>query len=190
MSTVKVTNIQHGSATNVAMVLDTAGTVKAYSTIGVGNTTPAASGAGITFPATASASSDANTLDDYEEGSWTPSFVGASTAGTTTYSGRTGLYIKIGKLVWVQFDANITNMTGTGNLIINNLPFTSANTVQTSSVLSTGLVYPSTTTQLNIYFGSNSTTANFQSSGNNLTWAAVQVDTSFEINGTLCYQTS
>ena len=39
-------------------------------TIGVGNATPAASGAGISFPATASASSDANTLDDYEEGTW------------------------------------------------------------------------------------------------------------------------
>ena len=36
-------------------------------TIGVGGATPAASGSGISFPATQSASSDANTLDDYEE---------------------------------------------------------------------------------------------------------------------------
>jgi hypothetical protein len=43
-------------------------------TIGVGGATAAASGAGITFPATISASSNANTLDDYEEGTWTPSY--------------------------------------------------------------------------------------------------------------------
>jgi hypothetical protein len=40
--------------------------------IGIGGATPSASGTGITFPATASASTDANTLDDYEEGTWTP----------------------------------------------------------------------------------------------------------------------
>jgi len=34
-------------------------------TIGVGGATASASGAGISFPATQSASSDANTLDDY-----------------------------------------------------------------------------------------------------------------------------
>jgi hypothetical protein len=119
MSTVKVTNIQHGSATNVAMVLDSAGTVKAYSTIGVGNTTPAASGAGITFPATESASSDANTLDDYEEGTWTPSL-----GGNTTYSlTPSGYYTKIGRLVTVNFNCQVTTL-GTGSAqFISGLPF-------------------------------------------------------------------
>ena len=128
MSTVKVTNIQHGSATNVAMVLDSAGTVKAYSTIGVGNTTPAASGAGITFPATASASSDANTLDDYEEGSWTPTvtFGGASVGITynTSFTGAT--YNKIGNRVFVSGYLVLTNKgSSTGIAAISNLPFTS-----------------------------------------------------------------
>ena len=48
------------------------GTLISASTIGVGGTTPSASGAGISFPATQSTSTDANTLDDYEEGTWTP----------------------------------------------------------------------------------------------------------------------
>lgn len=165
------------------------GTIKTSSTISVGNATPSTSGAGITFPATQSASTDANTLDDYEEGTWTPSIVGATSAGTTTYSGRSGLYTKIGNRVWVQFDANVTNMTGTGNLIINNLPFTSASgTAQSSPVISTNLPYPTTTTQLNLYVGSGSTTATFFSNGNNLAWANVQVDTAYEVNGTLTYQ--
>jgi hypothetical protein len=63
-------------------------------TISVGNATPAASGAGITFPAAISASSDANTLDDYEEGTWTASY-GASGSDT-------GTYIKIGNVVVTQ----------------------------------------------------------------------------------------
>jgi len=129
MSTVKVTNIQHGSATNVAMVLDSAGTVKAYSTIGVGNTTPAASGAGITFPATASASSDANTLDDYEEGTFTPS-QGAGLTVVGTFSSF-GSYIKIGRMVTVmgRLIGSTSVSFASGNAIIcGGLPFSSLGT--------------------------------------------------------------
>lgn len=123
MSTVKVTNIQHASATNTAMVLDTAGTVKAYSTIGVGNTTPSSSGAGITFPATASASSDANTLDDYEEGTWTPTAGGSLTVVGTFSS--TGKYTKVGRLVTVSGTISATtSLTLTANQqILDGLPF-------------------------------------------------------------------
>ena len=127
MSTVKVTNIQHGSATNVAMVLDTAGTVKAYSTIGVGNTTPAASGAGITFPATASASSDANTLDDYEEGTFTATLTGGTTNPTTAVT-STSAYTKVGNVVnfKISFE-NVTTTGAAGQIRITGLPFTPAN---------------------------------------------------------------
>jgi hypothetical protein len=43
-------------------------------------------GAGIQFPATQVSSADANTLDDYEEGTWTPTIGGSSTNPTVTYS--------------------------------------------------------------------------------------------------------
>jgi hypothetical protein len=49
-------------------ITNNSGTLISATTVGVGGATPAASGAGITFPATQSASTDANTLDDYEEG--------------------------------------------------------------------------------------------------------------------------
>jgi hypothetical protein len=72
------------------------GGFQSKTTIGVGDAAPSSSGAGITFPATQSASSDANTLDDYEEGTWTPSL-----GGTATYyaSGNVGTYTKIGRVV-------------------------------------------------------------------------------------------
>jgi hypothetical protein len=121
MSTLKVSNIQNGSATNVAMVLDTAGTVKAYSTISVGNVTPSSSGAGITFPATQSASSNANTLDDYEEGTWTPTANNVTVnSGSPTYSGT---YTKIGNIVYVQMYQSGGNITISGSTYFGGLPF-------------------------------------------------------------------
>ena len=80
-----------------------------------GNTS--ATGTGIAFPATQSASSDANTLDDYEEGTWTPSI-----GGTATYSARTGTYRKIGSQVTCWFDVTI-NAVGTGSGALQGLPF-------------------------------------------------------------------
>lgn len=95
------------------------------STISVGNTTPATTGAGVTFPAAQSASSDANTLDDYEEGDWTPTIIGANTAGTTTYGAtRVGRYTKVGRQVTCSFRVNYTAATGTGNLNVTGFPFT------------------------------------------------------------------
>jgi len=80
-------------------------------------------GAGITFPTVQSASTDANTLDDYEEGTWTP-----SVGGTATYSAQTGQYVKIGRQVTVFFDMSI-NVIGTGNTtLILGLPFSCSST--------------------------------------------------------------
>ena len=79
---------------------------------------------GITFPATQVACTDVNTLDDYEEGTWTPTILGSSTAGAGTYSAQGGLYTKTGNTVVVQFVVSWTAHTGTGNLLIGGLPFT------------------------------------------------------------------
>jgi hypothetical protein len=97
-------------------------------TMGVGNATPAVSGAGITFPAAVSASSNANTLDDYEEGAWSPTMVGSTVAGTTTYSVQSATYTKIGNVVTIQGYVTWTNATGTGNIKLGNLPFTANST--------------------------------------------------------------
>ena len=100
------------------------------STIGVGGATASASGAGITFPATQSASSDANTLDDYEEGTWTPSFSGTSNlTGTPSISNAT--YTKTGNRVIWQFQASGYSATSSATLtyFICTFPFTQANIV-------------------------------------------------------------
>jgi hypothetical protein len=103
------------------------GTLISASTIGVGGATPAASGAGITFPATASASSDANTLDDYEEGTWTVTLFDASSGGNASSTTTTGYYTKVGNLVTCSFGIlnNISSAGMTsGNTLYVSLPFT------------------------------------------------------------------
>lgn len=78
-----------------------------------------ASSGQITFPATANLSSNVNTLDDYEEGTWTPSL-----GGTTTYNVQQGSYQKIGNRVFVSCHLNIGTI-GTGTTAnIAGLPFT------------------------------------------------------------------
>lgn len=95
-------------------------------TIGVGGATASASGSGVSFPATQSASTDPNTLDDYEEGTWTLTLTAGS--GTiTSYTVQEAKYTKIGNLVTAIIKFTITN-NGTGGAYLQiNLPFTSAN---------------------------------------------------------------
>jgi len=115
------------------MVLPAAGGVQAVTTISVGNATPSASGAGITFPATQSASSDANTLDDYEEGTWTAS-LSPLTSGSITLATATGSYTKVGRQVTVTGNFNTSAVSSpTGRLRISGLPFTTASGTQFES---------------------------------------------------------
>jgi hypothetical protein len=85
-------------------------------------------GTGITFPATQSASSNANTLDDYEEGSFTPT-IGAEVSNPTgiSYSLQSGSYTKIGNVVYIRLRVSFsfTGGTGSGAFQISGLPFTS-----------------------------------------------------------------
>lgn len=80
------------------------------------------------FPATAVPSTDANTLDEYQEGTWTPTlaFGGASTG--ITYSTQQGTYVKIGRVVTFQFRLIISSKgSATGNVAILGLPFAADN---------------------------------------------------------------
>jgi hypothetical protein len=103
----------------------TSGTVAAEinaNGIGIGGASPS-SGTGITFPATQSASSDANTLDDYEEGTWTPN-QGSGLTVVGAFSSA-GVYTKIGNLVYVRgyVQGGTSVSVGAGGVISANLPF-------------------------------------------------------------------
>ena len=69
----------------------------------------------------------ANTLDDYEEGTWTPTFYGGTTAGSYTLTVTAAQYVKIGRCVTVtaEIDDITTVSAGTGSVRIGGLPFAS-----------------------------------------------------------------
>lgn len=81
---------------------------------------------GITFPATAVAATDANTLDDYEEGTWTPTQgAGLTVVGAFSSSGR---YTKIGRSVSIsgRLSGSTSIATTAGTIMMTGLPFTVA----------------------------------------------------------------
>ena len=92
-----------------------------------GNIVIGTSGKGIDFSATTdSISSSSELLADYEEGTWTPTISGSTTAGSFTYD-RSGFYSKIGNLVYVNGYINVSTVVQapTGNLRITGLPYNS-----------------------------------------------------------------
>ena len=85
-----------------------------------------ASGHGLNYASTSDASGQTSELlDDYKEGTWTPAYFGASTAGSFSYNEQQGQYTKIGNLVTCWFNlTNITdNVEGSGTVTIGGLPY-------------------------------------------------------------------
>jgi len=97
-----------------------------------------ANGTGITFPATQSASTDANTLDDYEEGTFTPTIVGSTSAGTGTYSTQVGTYTRVGRVVSFRLLIAWSAHTGTGSMLAGGLPFASSSVTDTLTAITVG----------------------------------------------------
>jgi len=87
--------------------------------------TTTASGVGVTFPATQSASSDANCLDDYEKGTFTPVFATDGTQPTYTATNAFGYYTKIGRMVYYNFYIYSAGGAtgGSGNVTVTGFPF-------------------------------------------------------------------
>jgi len=106
-------------------------TISDAGNLGLGVTPTAGAGvlqlsSGINFPATQVASSNANTLDDYEEGTWTGTLKGSVSDPTTPVT-ATGAYTKVGRLVVVTINFSSVTTTGaSGNVTITGLPFSGA----------------------------------------------------------------
>lgn len=81
----------------------------------------------IRFNANQMANTNPNILDDYEEGTWTPTLECSTTNPTLTYSFQVGKYTKIGNVVITNFDLRWSALTnvGAGTVLIGGLPFAS-----------------------------------------------------------------
>jgi len=110
--------------------IPTTGGIQSVGSISVGNATPTTSGAGITFPADQSilgASTNANTLDDYEEGTFDVT-VTMGTSGTCTMDSTLNKmkYTKIGRVVTIQGQVLVSSVSSPVGDMRMSLPFTNA----------------------------------------------------------------
>lgn len=121
--------ISNGAAPVEAMRILSVGGLQLTRGVAVGGATPGTSG--VAFPATAVAVADANTLDDYEEGSWTPVVTFTGGNGDLTTSEAVGVYTKIGRLVQIAFNVEFSETTALTNLTITGVPFTSGGGTRT-----------------------------------------------------------
>jgi hypothetical protein len=131
-STLSVSGASVLAALTVNGALTVAGTVTLSGTVVLSN-------GQLVFPASQNASAGANTLDDYEEGTWTPTLT-FTTPGdlNVVYGSRVGLYTKIGDLVMVQVQVNSTTFTYTtasGDFFVSGLPFAHVATANSASAL-------------------------------------------------------
>jgi hypothetical protein len=131
----------------------------------IGKTTTTANGGklqvsnGITFPATQVACTDANTLDDYEEGIATVSLVCGSGSLTLTSGYDKLLYTKVGRVVTVTGYLNILVASSpAGTLQITGLPFTANNSSSNQASASFYVYYMDTATLLMGYVQPNTAT--------------------------------
>ena len=106
--------------TTEAMRIDSSANVKVLD----GNLVIGTSGKGIDFSAT-SGTGTSELLDDYEEGTWTPTIITTTGSGTILYDASTGgSYTKVGRLVTASFRVRTTSLAlRTGTVSIGGLPF-------------------------------------------------------------------
>lgn len=151
----------------------------------------------LSFPATQNPSANANTLDDYEEGTWTPVATFATPGDlNVVYSGQSGNYVKVGKHVTINFVIVTTTWTFTtasGAFIVTGMPFAGTSTNE-GCLTFQGVT--STFTNFNLMVGQSSNSGmNIYGSAsaagyNSLTTANFTTTSNITIFGTLTYLAS
>lgn len=156
-----------------------------------------ASAGQVVFPASQNASAGVNTLDDYEEGSWTPVIGGDGGTSGQTYSSQVGRYVKVGKQVTAWFNVTLTAKgTITANVIISGLPFTADNVSNLNPIGSVVWINLATNwVSVAAVVITNTTTAalrgaNAAAATNNTALATADIANNTQLLGTITYQAS
>jgi hypothetical protein len=99
-------------------------------------------GQGIDFSSSEGSGASSSVLDDYEEGTWTAAINYGSPTGTTaTLSESGGTYTKVGRLVTVNAEIDVSNTnSGSGNIYILGLPFTVADLLSPTGLEANGKI--------------------------------------------------
>jgi hypothetical protein len=133
------------------------------------------SGEGIVFGSTASA---AHTLDDYEEGTWTPTLLGSTSNPTVSYTTQSGYYTKIGNAVSLFCRLQTSAVSGgSGHARVGGLPFANHSTAKSGAAIGivSGVDLTSGYTQYGFTGTASATTLDYVQSGDNLTASVINL---------------
>ena len=135
----------------------------------------------------------ANKLDDYEEGTWTATINGQTTAPSSPQT-TTAYYTKVGNMVTVFMRFSNKNTTGaSGNLMITGLPF-SCSAVGAENQAAVPMVHNLLVTEkyMTGYISNGSTTIHFINNKDNTSWTTAQIssNTGVYLNMNITYQTT
>lgn len=125
----RATLTNHGVLVGAGTSAITQLAVGATNSVMVGSTgaDPSFSTSSTSYFTAVSFDSGSNLLNTYTVGSFTPTIVGGSTAGTTTYADQHAYYTRIGNLVTISTYILVNSVTGTGQATYTSLPFTVKN---------------------------------------------------------------
>lgn len=123
----------------------------------------------VVFPAVQVPSANPNTLDDYEEGTWTPVLTFATPGNlSVAYSLQSAAYTKIGRQVFVNFvilTSSFTHTTASGDLLVTGFPFSNAAVTTLAFKVDWGGITKAGYTEISGTLPNGSTQANFTGSG-------------------------
>ena len=130
-----------------------------------------------------------NGLDDYETGTYVPRIEGVASAGTATYTQQVGRYTKVGNLVTIVGYLSWSSHTGTGNMIMRGLPYTTTqsgavyNSLAAVGTMASGITLGSGFTQFNVYYPTYSSNdyLEFYKTGSAASWAQVAMSAAGQI---------
>ena len=158
-----------------------------------GNLVIGTAGKGIDFSATSNGSGTTTSelLDDYEEGTWTPTITGGTLASDyQAGAAYQSTYTKIGRMVVLEFMISLSSITSGSHLMFTNLPFTSKSGIWGGGIWTNGWASePSSTVR---WWNSGTTLHFYESNGSGSVTQLTQGDmgTGGNIFGNIIYYTS
>lgn len=148
---------------------------------------------GVTFNGDTAAT---NALDDYEEGDWTPTLFGATTAGVAVYgSANRGRYVKVGNSITVSFRVQVSSFSTapSGTLCIGGLPYDNGSDAQewTGSFMADGVDFAASSYITScLYLANNAGFLRIYHTRDNNGWTADAINNEAQsIIGTITYRT-
>ena len=136
-------------------------------------------------------------MDDYEHGTFEPTILGETTAGTANFTNgyQRGSFVRIGNQVWCSGNLYLRSHTGSGNILVSGLPFTIKTAGSGRTDVYTGTVgridslnYNESTQIMGIMFMAGTTNGRLVTARSGVSYTQISMDTDFQLAFNVFYE--